>query len=78
MIQIEGLTQKQLDMLDTMWAFDEKSEFDEWFDALTEVDKKLAEVLAELVRLELLEEDLPKQKLGKLNKTLQKFMLNRE
>lgn len=77
-MQIEGLTKKQVDMLDTMWAFDEKYEFDEWFDSLTEVDKKLAEVLAELVRLELLEEDLPKQKLGKLNKTLQKFMLNRE
>lgn len=76
MIEIQGLTQKQVDMLDTMWAFDEKEEFDEWFHSLCEVDKKLAEVLAELVRLELLEEELPKQKYGKLSKTLQKFMLN--
>ena len=49
MIRIEGLTTKQVEMLDKLWSFDTTDEVLEWMKSLSEEDFKMAVTLQELV-----------------------------
>ena len=51
MIQIENLTQDQVDMLDHMWSLDSEEEYFEWYDALSVSDQKMADVLQRMILL---------------------------
>lgn len=52
MIQIENLTQEQVDMLDIMWSLDTEEEYFEWYNLLDEADQKMADSLVSMVILE--------------------------
>ena len=56
MILIEGLTTKQVEMLDKLWSFDTTDEVLEWMKSLSEEDFKMAVTLQELVIDQLLEQ----------------------
>jgi transcriptional regulator of NAD metabolism len=56
MIRIEGLTTKQVEMLDKLWSFDTTDEVLEWMKSLSEEDFKMAVTLQELVIDQLLEQ----------------------
>jgi hypothetical protein len=49
MIQIQNLTEYQVEMLDHMWSLDTYEEYQEWMDLLDDEDRALAESLSELV-----------------------------
>lgn len=51
MIQIENLTQDQVDMLDHMWSLDSEEEYLTWYDLLDESDQKQADLLMRMVIL---------------------------
>jgi hypothetical protein len=51
MIQIQNLTEYQVEMLDHMWSLDTYEEYQEWMDLLDDEDRALAESLSELVIL---------------------------
>lgn len=52
MIQIENLTEYQVEMLDHMWSLDSLEEYEEWYDLLDEEDQNLADSLQQMILLE--------------------------
>jgi len=52
MIQIENLTEYQVEMLDHMWSLDSLEEYEEWYDLLDEEDQSLADSLQQMIILE--------------------------
>jgi hypothetical protein len=51
MIQIENLTEYQVEMLDHMWSLDSLEEYEEWYDLLDEEDQLLADSLQQMIIL---------------------------
>jgi hypothetical protein len=51
MIQIENLTEYQVEMLDHMWSLDSEEEYTEWYDLLDEQDQQLADSLQQMIIL---------------------------
>ena len=51
MIQIENLTEYQVEMLDHMWSLDSLEEYEEWYDLLDEEDQSLADSLQQMIIL---------------------------
>jgi uncharacterized protein YukE len=51
MIQIENLTEYQVEMLDHMWSLDSLEEYDEWYNLLDEEDQQLADSLQQMIIL---------------------------
>lgn len=49
MITIDGLTQQQVELLDTMWSIDGYDEYIEWKAALEQNTRKIVEVLESMV-----------------------------
>jgi hypothetical protein len=59
-MRIEGLTQHQVELLDTMWAIDEFEDMEEWMATLCRADRMEAQRLQQLVVLETFEDLLAK------------------
>lgn len=57
-IKIEGLTQRQIELLDIMWSLDSNEDLINWTDTLDPDDCREVITLAELVKLEYIEEFL--------------------
>ena len=51
MIQIENLTEYQVEMLDHMWSLDSLEDYDEWYNLLDEEDQQLADSLQQMIIL---------------------------
>ena len=51
MIQIENLTEYQVEMLDHMWSLDSMEEYEEWYNLLDDEDQKLATSLQQMIIL---------------------------
>ena len=58
MININGLTQEQVDMLDIIWAFDTKEEYNDWMENLDSEEYNMCRGLMELLTLAILDEAL--------------------
>lgn len=56
MININGLTREQCDMLDIIWSFKSKDEYFDWMENLDEEEAIMAQGLMELLLLAILEE----------------------
>ena len=51
MIQIEHLTEYQVEMLDHMWSLDSLEEYEEWYDLLDEEEQQHADTLQQMIIL---------------------------
>jgi len=51
MINIENLTEYQVEMLDHMWSLDSSEEYEEWYNLLDEEDQLLADSLQQMIIL---------------------------
>lgn len=51
MIQIENLTEYQVEMLDHMWSLDSAEEYEEWYNLLDDQDQQLADSLQQMIIL---------------------------
>lgn len=49
MIRIDGLNQKQVEMLDKLWTLDTTDEVVEWMRSLSDEDFKMAVTLQEMI-----------------------------
>ena len=76
-MRIEGLTEHQVELLDTMWAIDEFDELEAWMDTLSKADKAEAELLQRLVILEEFETMLANSKYPEANKVIDQFRLTK-
>ncbi len=56
MININGLTQEQCDMLDVIWSFETKDEYFDWLENLDEEETTMAQGLMQLLALAILDE----------------------
>ena len=55
MININGLTSEQVDMLDIIWAFDTKEEYNDWLENLDIEEYNMCRGLMELLTLAILD-----------------------
>ena len=76
-MRIEGLTEHQVELLDTMWAIEEFTELEEWMEKLSKEDRFEAESLQRLVVLETFEELLEQNKYPEANMVIDRFKLTK-
>ena len=75
MIEINGLTPYQVDMLDHMWSLDSQEEYFQWYDLLDEEDQKLADSLQHMVLLASMDEIVEETNFEDAKEALKKFAL---
>ena len=76
-MRLDGLTERQVEILDTMWAIEEFTELEEWMETLSKEDRFEAESLQRLVVLETFEELLEQNKYPEANMVIDKFKLTK-
>jgi hypothetical protein len=76
-MRIEGLTEHQVELLDTMWAIEEFDELEEWMATLSRADRMEAQRLQQLVVLEAFEELLDKDGYPDANRVIDQFRLTK-
>ena len=76
-MRIEGLTERQVELLDTMWAIEEFTELEEWMATLGRADRMEAQRLQQLVILETFEELLAKDGYPEANVVIDQFRLTK-
>ena len=76
-MQINGLTEHQVELLDTMWAIEEFTELEEWMATLSRADRMEAQRLQQLVILETFEELLAKDGYPDANRVIDQFRLTK-
>jgi hypothetical protein len=76
-MRIEGLTERQVELLDTMWEIEEFDELEAWMETLSKSDKAQAELLQRLVILEEFEAMLANSKYPDANRVIDQFRLTK-
>jgi hypothetical protein len=61
-MQIQGLTEEQVEMLDFMWSLDSMEEFEEWKSGLDRREQLLADTLQRMVLMAALDDVLETEK----------------
>jgi hypothetical protein len=76
-MQINGLTERQVELLDTMWEIEEFDELEAWMQTLCLGDRIEAENLQRLVVLETFEELLEQKGYPEANRVIDQFRLTK-
>jgi len=76
-MQINGLTERQVELLDTMWSIEEYTELEEWMATLSRADRIEAQNLQRLVVLETFEELLEQDGYPEANRVIDQFRLTK-
>jgi len=76
-MKLDGLTERQVELLDTMWAIEEFTELEEWMATLGRADRMEAQRLQQLVILETFEELLANSKYPDANRVIDQFRLTK-
>jgi len=76
-MNIENLTEAQVEMCDIMWSFDTAEEYIAWYELLDNEDKRQADVLQRLIIQESMEEMLTEiaSQYSDVREYLKKFQL---
>ena len=72
-MKIDGLTEHQVELLDTMWEIEEFTELEAWMATLSREDRVEAENLQRLVILETFEEIIADSKYPEANMVIDKI-----
>ena len=76
MIEINGLTKYQVDMLDHMWSLDSEEEYLTWYNLLDEKDQELADVLMRMIILAEIDNSQEVEDTTEAQEVLKKFVLH--
>ena len=76
MIEINGLSKEQCDMLDIIWAFQTRGDYLDWFDCLDDSEQDMANKLLVLLALAIADEQ-DTDVYPEANAVLSKFRLNK-
>jgi hypothetical protein len=76
-MRIEGLTEHQVELLDTMWAIEEYTDLEEWMATLSRADRMEAQRLQQLVVLEAFEDLMEKDGYPDANRVIDQFRLTK-
>ena len=72
-MRLDGLTERQVELLDTMWAIEEFTELEDWMATLTRAERVEAENLQRLVILETFEELMADSKYPEANQVIDRI-----
>jgi hypothetical protein len=72
-MKLDGLTERQVELLDTMWGIEEFSEVEAWMATLSRADRMEAQNLQNLVILEAFEEAMEHSKYPEANMVIDKI-----
>ena len=72
-MKLDGLTERQVELLDTMWAIEEFTELEAWMATLTRAERFEAENLQRLVILETFEELMADSKYPEANMVIDRI-----
>jgi hypothetical protein len=72
-MRIEGLTERQVELLDTMWEIQEFDELEAWMLTLSRADQRECENLQRLVILETFEELMEENKYPEANRVIDRI-----
>lgn len=73
MIKIEGLTREQCKMLDTIWSFKTREDFEEWQLSLPFDQLMQSAALVELIAIAILEENMDDEYKAQADAVIQKI-----
>lgn len=76
MIEINGLTQYQVDMLDHMWSLESEEEYLTWYNLLDEKDQEMADLLMHMVILATIDNSCVVEDTTEAQEVLKKFVLH--
>lgn len=77
-LTIDGLTKKQVQMLDEMWSIDTEYEFLDWYEQLTEKDQHECDMLQRLILIEAFDAAMTKENdFTEANEALAKFRIKK-
>jgi hypothetical protein len=76
-MKLDGLTERQVELLDTMWEIKEYDDLEEWMATLSRADRLEAESLQRLVVLEAFEELMEESKYPEANRVIDQFRLTK-
>jgi hypothetical protein len=76
-MKLDGLTERQVELLDTMWSIEEFSEVETWMATLSRADRMEAQNLQNLVILEAFEEAMEHSKYPEANRVIDQFRLTK-
>ncbi len=76
-MQINGLTEHQVELLDTMWAIEEFTELEEWMATLSRADRMEAQRLQQLVILETFDELMAEDGYPDAKRVIDQFRLTK-
>ena len=76
-MKLDGLTERQVELLDTMWSIEEFSEVEAWMATLSRADRLEAQNLQNLVILEAFEELMEESKYPEANRVIDQFRLTK-
>lgn len=76
-MRIEGLTERQVELLDTMWEIEEFDELEAWKSTLDKAEQREVDNLQRLVVLETFEELLEQSKYPDANRVIDQFRLTK-
>lgn len=75
-INITGLTEEQVEMLEVMWSLDSTEEYFTWYESLSHQDQQIAETLQRLIIIESIDEAFTDAKsYPEANRLLKKYRL---
>ena len=75
-MQIQGLTEEQVEMLDFMWSLDSMEEFEEWKSGLDRRERLMADSLQKMVLMAALDDVLEEEtKFPEAKQLLKQFQL---
>jgi len=77
-LTIDGLTKKQVQMLDEMWNIDDEYEFLEWYEQLSKKDQRECDMLQRLILIESFDAVMAQEKdFSEANEALAKFRIQK-
>jgi len=76
-MKLEGLTERQVELLETMWSIDGFEELELWMATLDRADRIEAQNLQNLVILEAFEEAMEHSKYPEANRVIDQFRLTK-
>ena len=77
-LTIDGLTKKQVQMLDEMWSIDDEYEFLDWYEHLSEKEQHECDMLQRLILIESFDAVMAQEKdFSAANEALAKFRIQK-
>jgi len=77
-LTIDGLTKKQVQMLDEMWSIDNEYEFLDWYEHLSEKEQHECDMLQRLILIESFDAVMAQEKdFSDANEALAKFRIQK-